>query len=165
MKKLSLLLFIAVIAAASCKKEDKCPFVDGSFSAPANERNYLKGYLASHTPPPVEDSTGVFYNVVSPGTGATPNICSRLAVRYKGTYIPSGISFDSTVANGTASFQLGRVIAGWQKGLPKVKEGGKITLYIPPSLAYGPNDYYDNGVLVMPGNSYLKFDIELVDVQ
>jgi FKBP-type peptidyl-prolyl cis-trans isomerase FkpA len=54
---------------------------------------------------------------------------------------------------------LGQLIVGWQKGLPLISSGGKITLYIPPSLGYG-----SAAAGSIPANSILIFDIELISV-
>ena len=59
---------------------------------------------------------------------------------------------------------MGSLIEGWKMGLPLIQKGGKIRLYIPPSLGYGPNDLKDrNNNVVIPGNSILIFDITLYD--
>lgn len=168
MKKTALFLVaLVVMIAGSCKKDDACPYSDSGRSAVAEERAYLANYLSVNSIAATEHPSGVYYTVVSAGTGAAPAICSRINVRYKGTLIPSGTQFDATVGTNSASFQLGELIIGWQKALPVIKAGGKINLYIPPSLGYGPNNITNpsTGVVVIPGNSYLKFEIELLDVQ
>ncbi len=166
-RSIVLLGLVAMALVSSCKKDDKCPYKDVAASAPQTERDSLRSYLANNSITAVEHSSGVFYTVVSEGTGETANICSGLTVKYRGTFIPSGNVFDETPANATASFQLGKVIVGWQKGMSLIKESGKINLYIPPSLAYGPNNvtHPTTGQVLIPGNSYLKFEVELVDVQ
>lgn len=168
MKKITLYLsFLAVVViAGSCKKEDTCPFSDSGRSATTDERAYIAAYLSGNSIAATEHPSGVYYTVVTAGTGGTAGICSGINVRYKGTFIPSGAQFDATSGTSSVSFQLGELIVGWQKALPMIKAGGKINLYIPPSLGYGPNNITDNmGNVVIPGNSYLKFEIELLDVQ
>lgn len=165
MKKLTLFLSVLVLIAGSCKKEDKCPFTDSGHSASAEERAYITNFLATNSIAATEHPSGVFYTIISPGAGSTPSICAGVAVRYKGTLIPSGTGFDATTGSTPAAFQLGRLIIGWQKALPMIKAGGKINLYIPPSLGYGARNVPETGPVVIPANSYLKFEIELVDVQ
>jgi FKBP-type peptidyl-prolyl cis-trans isomerase len=48
---------------------------------------------------------------------------------------------------------------GWQYGLPLIKPGGKILLYLPPSLGYGSSP-----VGTIPANSVLIFEVQLVSV-
>ncbi|MGX5819894.1 FKBP-type peptidyl-prolyl cis-trans isomerase [Chitinophaga lutea] len=50
-------------------------------------------------------------------------------------------------------------IAGWQIGLPQISKGGRILMYIPSSLAFGPVGV--NGVI--PPNAILACDVTLVD--
>ena len=53
----------------------------------------------------------------------------------------------------------GRVIKGWDLGLVGMKQNGRRTLIIPPSLAYG-----DKERPRVPANSTLIFDLELVSI-
>ena len=57
---------------------------------------------------------------------------------------------------------VGRVIKGWDEGVPGMKVGGKRTLISPAAMAYGDKDV-GNGLI--PANSTLVFDIELVEVK
>jgi FKBP-type peptidyl-prolyl cis-trans isomerase FkpA len=76
-----------------------------------------------------------------------------------------GRKFDSSRDRGQPlSFQLGagRVIRGWDQGLPGMKLGGIRHLVIPSSLAYGARGA-GNGVI--PPNATLIFDVELLAVE
>lgn len=55
----------------------------------------------------------------------------------------------------------GMVIPGWEEGIMTMKKGGKCTFIIPSSLAYGTA----GSPGVIPPNSVLVFDVELVDVK
>jgi FK506-binding protein 2 len=54
----------------------------------------------------------------------------------------------------------GRVIPGWEQGVLGMCVGEKRKLSIPPSLAYGSRGIQN----VIPPNSYLLFNVELVGV-
>lgn len=98
------------------------------------------------------------------GTGAEAANGKKLTVKYTG-WLYSTTAADnkgSQFETGTYAFTLGvdPVIAGWTQGLPGMKVGGKRTLHIPSSLAYGKN-----GRGPIPPNSGLVFDVELLKVE
>ena len=152
----------------SCKKEDTCPYSESAATATAAERTSLAAQVSTITPTPIEHSSGVFYTISSPGTGASPSVCSNVTARYTGSLMSNGSVFDATPAGSPGiNFTLGQLIVGWQKVLPLLKAGGRITLYIPPSLGYGNRDVTGGQPpsVIIPANTYLKFEIELVNVQ
>mgnify|MGYP003422740764 CR=1 FL=1 len=167
MKKIFSLSAAIFILFTSCKKQDRCPYTDSGISASTTERAYLQNYLSTNSIAAIEHPSGVFYNIALAGSGANPSICSTITVKYTGSIIPSGTVFDATTAGSSGiNFTLGQLITGWQKALPLLKICGKITLFIPSSLGYGQqNKRDDNGNIIIHGNSYLKFEIELVNVQ
>jgi FKBP-type peptidyl-prolyl cis-trans isomerase FkpA len=77
-----------------------------------------------------------------------------------------GREFDSSASHGGLPFGfiigVGRVIKGWDEGVPGMKVGGKRMLIVPPRLGYGDRDV-GNGAI--PPNSTLLFEIELIDVK
>ena len=166
MKHIFIFILAVPLLFAACTKNDRCPYSESGAAASTSERTYLKDYLAANSLVAVEHSSGVFYTVTVPGTGNNPSICSNITVKYSGSLIPSGNVFDFTPASSPGlTFAIGGLIVGWQKVLPQIKSGGKITLYIPPSLGYGQDNVRDqNQNIIIPGNSYLKFEIELVTV-
>jgi len=95
------------------------------------------------------------------GTGPTAVTGDTVTVQYIGTFT-NGTKFDSSYDRGTPYvFQVGagRVIAGWDQGVPGMKVGGKRRLTIPPDLAYG-----SRGQGVIPPNTTLLFDIDLLSI-
>lgn len=139
-----------VMALAGCSKSDK-----GGCKTAAENDAVMQTYITANGITATKHSSGLYYQVITPGSGATPTINSTVSVNYTGKFTNNTV-FDS----GSTSFSLGRVIEGWQIGLTLIQKGGKIKLVIPPNLAYGCNDY--NGI---PGNSVLVFDVELLDVK
>jgi FKBP-type peptidyl-prolyl cis-trans isomerase FklB len=104
-------------------------------------------------------ASGLQYEVISDGTGATPTASSTVRTHYEGTLI-SGEVFDSSYKRGQpAEFPVGGVIAGWTEALQLMKEGAKWRLYIPSNLAYG-----ERAAGSIPPHSTLIFDIELIEV-
>lgn len=107
----------------------------------------------------VKTESGLLYKIEQPGAGDEVKPTDVVEVNYRGTLI-DGTEFDSSYKrNQTVKFPLNGVIAGWTEGIQQIKKGGKITLVIPPELAYGTQ-----AVGNIPANSTLIFDVELVDV-
>ena len=106
-------------------------------------------------------SSGLQYEVLEEGDGATPKRRSTVVVHYAGTLI-DGTPFDSSIARGEpAKFPVNRVISGWTEALQLMQVGDKWRLFIPADLAYG-----DRGVgpVIAPGST-LIFEVELLEVQ
>ncbi len=164
--KLFVPVIIAILFMTSCKKKDtSCSYKDSSTIAPAAEIQQLQDSLAKYGIAANSHPSGIYYKINNPGSDPfISNLCTVVALTYKGKFF-NGQVFDSTVAGQVANFQLGQLIVGWQKGVPLIKKGGDIDLYIPPTLAYGPNPVPRTGPVVIPGNSYLVFNIHIVDIQ
>ncbi|MGC4103337.1 FKBP-type peptidyl-prolyl cis-trans isomerase [Ferruginibacter sp.] len=149
----------------SCNKDNKvtCPYTESTFVAPSGEVTAVQNYCASAHPAAIQHSSGLFYEITAAGTGTTTaSVCSNITIKYSG-YLTNGNKFDENLSGIT--FTLGGLILGWQKGIPLVKKGGSINLYIPPSLGYGSQDVRNNaGVVVIPANSILVFNIQVLDV-
>lgn len=162
-KLLMLVSVVTLLAAVSCVKDDsgevKCVYTDPVINVPAAEVQAVEAYLSSQSiTNATKDSRGFYYRITTPGTGTvTPTVCSQIRVNYVGRFTNGNI-FDQTTGT-PATFYLGQVIAGWIKGIPLIKSGGKITLYLPPSLGYGSTT-----IGPIPGNSILIFDVELVSI-
>jgi FKBP-type peptidyl-prolyl cis-trans isomerase FkpA len=95
------------------------------------------------------------------GTGTQAASGKTLSVTYTG-WLANGTQFDSNVGKAAVSVTLGAggVIPGWEIGLVGVKAGGKRRLVIGSALGYGPMDYG-----VIPANSTLVFDVQVISVQ
>ena len=95
---------------------------------------------------------------------ATPG--DRLTVHYTGRFDDAdGEVFDTNLKPGKPPyrFQLGagRVIQGYERGVPGMCKGEVRTLQVPPAMAYG-----EHGVPgKIPGNSTLHFTVELLSIE
>lgn len=109
------------------------------------------------------EPNGVRYRILQEGTGPKPTLSSYLMVNYRGRILKNNSVFDQ---GSGVTFQLSRVVMGWQTTLPLINSGSKIELYIPSGLAYGTRNIYgENNVLVIPANSNLIFEVDILAVQ
>jgi FKBP-type peptidyl-prolyl cis-trans isomerase len=107
--------------------------------------------------------SGLCYEIIKPGSGPYPNVGKTVKIQYAGRLL-NGKVFDQTGEGHTRNIELSNpprnwVIPGWNEGLQKINKGGKIKLYVPPSLGYG--DRAENRA---PPYSTLIFEIEVVDI-
>jgi FKBP-type peptidyl-prolyl cis-trans isomerase len=106
-------------------------------------------------------ASGLQYQVLKAGNGASPKATDVVRVHYHGTLIDGSV-FDSSVQrNEPAEFPVNRVIPGWTEALQKMKIGDKWRLTIPSDLAYGPRGTPGGPI---PPNAVLVFEVELLDI-
>ena len=161
MKKLVLcFLSVCILFSACLKKDTGCP-PPKDIVAPLSEQQVITDYLSANNINATKHSSGLYYQIWNQGAGEHPNNCSSIVINYTG-HLSDGTRFDSATAQ---AFTLGSLIEGWKKGLPLIQKGGKIKLYIPPTLGYGSSDIKDGNTVVIPANSMLIFDISLLDFQ
>ena len=98
------------------------------------------------------------------GTGAEAANGKKLTVNYTGWLYSASAADHKGIQFETGSFAFtlgsGAVIAGWDQGLAGMKVGGKRSLSIPASLAYG-----SSGRGPIPPNAGLLFEVELTKVE
>lgn len=103
--------------------------------------------------------SGIYYTILSKGNGVKVTRGNTIVVHYTGMLM-NGEIFDSSVKRGDPiKFQVGtgRVIPGWDETCMDMEIGEKRVVAIPPSLAYG-----SRGAGPIPPNSWLKFEMELI---
>lgn len=166
MKKYFFLILALPLFLGSCVK-DECSFPETSIVASSSEIASIQAYLASISATATQHSSGVFYTINTPGSGnGVGSLCNTIVVTYNAYKFGSGTPFNSYSDPAGIAFVLGTLITGVQKVMPLVKPGGSITMYIPPSLAYGNQPQRDaNGAIILPANSYIKFEMSLLGIR
>jgi peptidylprolyl isomerase len=97
------------------------------------------------------------------GTGKEATTKNGVYVNYVGALWSTGKEFDSSWSRNEPFLftpGIGEVIAGWEKGVIGMKEGGRRELIIPPSLAYGAQGSPPK----IPKNETLIFVVDLLKV-
>lgn len=111
----------------------------------------------------ITTSSGLVYEDITPGSGATAKAGQQVSVHYTG-WLTNGEKFDSSKdRNQPFEFKLGggNVIKGWDEGVQGMLIGGVRKLTIPPQLGYGTRGA--GGVI--PPNATLVFEVELLNIR
>lgn len=155
MKKIPVLTIVAallLVTSIGCTKNERC--LEKTIES---EEATMINYALTNGISATKHSSGLYYEIITPGNSTRPDLSSTLSVKYTGKLL-DGTVFDSRTTT-PVTFALGGVIFGWQLGLPLIGEGGKIKLIIPSSFAYGCN-----GKAPIEPYSILYFEVELIDV-
>lgn len=98
------------------------------------------------------------------GKGEAVKKGDTVVMHYTGTFLDDGEKFDSSVDRGLpfeTQIGVGRVIKGWDDGVPGMKVGGKRKLTIPYTMAYGE----EGAGNVIPPLADLVFEVELLEIK
>jgi len=131
---------------------------------PIDEKK-IQEYIQKNNLNAQQADSGVYYVITTPGTGPTAADGDLVSVKYKGSLL-NGKEFDSSEKSSDgkpAEFPIGQnqIIKGWEAGIKKFNKGSKGIILIPSSMGYGPVAMSAD----LPGNSVLRFDIEVVDIK
>ena len=103
---------------------------------------------------------GIYYEVLTEGTGAIPADTNRVSVNYEGKLLNDTIFDSSYQRNEPAKFMVKQVIPGWTKALTNMPVGSTWRVYIPQEQAYGERE----AGKILP-YSCLIFKIELLGIE
>ena len=176
---LALIAVVAVLAITACGDDDDS---SGGGSggddtgqqdtgtqtepSPADAQEALKD---TSTKPVIPKPTGspprklVKEDIVK-GKGPGAKRGDTVVVNYVGMNFSNGQEFDASWDTGApfpVQLGTGSVIAGWEKGLIGIKEGGRRKLVIPPELGYGAQGFPPS----IPPNETLVFVIDAVSIE
>ncbi|WP_428328748.1 FKBP-type peptidyl-prolyl cis-trans isomerase [Mucilaginibacter sp.] len=160
MNRILLVLLLLSACFIGCKKTNDGVAIYKAQAAVDDKivSNYLKtnGIPELHV-----DTSGVCYKIDTLGSGNDLYTSStQVTVGYVGSLLTTGKVFGQT-DKFHPSYTLGSVILGWQLGIPQVKKGGTVTIYLPSRYAYGP---YAQPNLGLPAHAILIFTIKVYNV-
>jgi peptidylprolyl isomerase len=157
-------------AGARAFKTDQAAFnalldqaVDMAVLRATEKREADLAEIARRFPDAVLAPSGLRYTILKDGVGSKPASGRTVSVEYTGMFL-SGEVFDaSEMHGGPLEFQIGagQIIPGWEETVLDMRVGEQRRVIIPPELAYGEQGA--GGVI--PGNTFLVFEMELVRVK
>jgi hypothetical protein len=149
-------ILVAVLATAIPEKTSPTEFFQAGweklFPPPSNEEFLADNAKQSGI---VQTASGLQYQVIKPGEGASPAVTDTALVKYEGT-LRDGTVFD---ANEQTPMPVGAVVPGFSEALQLMQKGGEYRIWIPSELAYGEASPGEQ----VPSNSLLIFDVTLLD--
>jgi FKBP-type peptidyl-prolyl cis-trans isomerase FkpA len=126
----------------------------------------LQKVFAQNNLHPQKTPSGLYYTIDQDGTGDVIGTGKTVSVYYTGRTL-QGKEFDSNVDTSfhhtdplTFKTGDGQMIPGMSEGVALLKKGSKATLFIPSTLAYGPQPGPDN-----QPNAILIFNVSVADVK
>lgn len=140
------------------------------------DEKLIQDYMAENGIEAEKTEEGIYMAITTPGEGETANAGQTISANYTG-YLLNKAIFDTSVREvaeendmlnpqrtyGPFSFAVGQgqVIQGWDIAFQKLNKGAKATIIVPSHLAYGRNRMGQ----MIPPNSVLVFDVELLEIQ
>ena len=146
-------LLLIVGAFSSCKKD-----ISPEKQA-AKDEEIIVDFIAKNNIPATKHPSGLYYQIITQGSGASVTAASTVGVNYEGKLL-DGTLFDKSTS--IVTYPLTGFIRGWTIGVPLIKVGGKIRLILPSALAYGSNPPQGSSI---PKNAVLDFTIDLINAQ
>lgn len=148
-----------LLVMAACTKNSS---LEENLSLDSPSSDAIQAYLSAHNETAIRDVSGLYYQIEKPGDSIHfVKATSIPTVIYTNQLLTGEIVGTSLGATDFDQRMLKNHIPGWQIGLQKISQGGKIRLYIPPALAYGSTGI--SGVI--PPNAILISDLELVSIR
>ncbi|MDE2761317.1 MAG: FKBP-type peptidyl-prolyl cis-trans isomerase [Gemmatimonadota bacterium] len=104
--------------------------------------------------------SGLQYEVLREGDGASPGAGQRAVVHYRGS-LPDGTEFDTSYGGDPVSFAVDEVVPGFSEALKLMKVGGHMRVALPSEIAYGEEGRQP----VIGPNQVLVFEIEMLGIE
>jgi FKBP-type peptidyl-prolyl cis-trans isomerase len=138
----------------------------------------IEAYLAKNNITAQKTESGLYYVITQPGKGENGKSGQSVKVDYTG-YTLEGVYFDTSVksvaiekgmynpereqyapyAPYEVTIDRSQVIRGWHEELKVLNKGSKATIFVPSTMAYGPQ-----GKNQIKPNEVLIFELEVVDL-
>lgn len=107
----------------------------------------------------IETSSGLQYRIIKNGVGRAPESGNQVTAHMRLTLLNGHVIHDTYAEGKPSTFAPYQSIEGFNEGLKLLRVGGKIQLFIPPSLAYG-----NRAAGEIPAGSTFIYDVELLSI-
>ena len=150
--KYAIASLMLVTVLAGCEKEYE--------SIEEVDERKIQNYITTQKLNLTKDASGIYYQVLTPGTGETPKNSDQVFFGYTAKSVEGKEYFTSDSYSLNTGF-LGYVRPeGWRLALYKINRGGKVRVVFPSTLGFGRN-----GSGIIEGNEVLDSELELFDVR
>lgn len=126
------------------------------------------------TPLPPQPAFTIIEDAQSPGSGTTVSKAEDLVTVHYTGYLydetkadKKGAKFESSEGGAAAAVTLGygtSRLLGWDQGLIGMKIGGKRTLLIPATMAFGAGGYVKDGKTLVPANTAVVYEMTMLSI-
>ncbi len=149
MKRYFILVALLIVGLSSCQKYT----VSGLAATQASADDAkIQAYITANKLTFTKDPSGIYYQIVTPGTTPHPTTSSSVKVTYTSTYL-NGVSVGKL--DGYTA-QLSSFVKALQIAIPKIGKDGRIIVIAPSGLLYGSGDAGN-----VPANSVLNYTVDL----
>ncbi|MES2377071.1 MAG: FKBP-type peptidyl-prolyl cis-trans isomerase [Bacteroidota bacterium] len=149
MKRYFILVALLIVGLSSCQKYTVTGLAATQASA---DDAKIQAYIAANKLTFTKDASGIYYQIVTPGTTPHPTTSSSVKVTYTSIYL-NGVSVGKL--DGYTAV-LSSFVKGLQIAVPKIGTGGRIIVIVPSGLLYGSGGAGD-----VPANAVIIYTIDL----
>ncbi|MBW4888936.1 FKBP-type peptidyl-prolyl cis-trans isomerase [Mucilaginibacter sp. HMF5004] len=157
---------LLITALISCKKSNNEQTIE-QFDEDAIQ-DYIKqnGLTAMKKDTSGGDTAGVYYQILTPGTGKVMDYPDKINYTYQFAAFDGSYVTTDTIANHANTYVGYLSPKGLEHGIKNIlrRKGGRIRMLIPSHLAYGTNGV-SSGTTRLNGNQCLDYIVSVVDNQ
>jgi FKBP-type peptidyl-prolyl cis-trans isomerase len=128
-------------------------------AAEESEKPTIEKYIADQKITVKPSESGIYFVETKKGSGPSPKATDMVKVHYTGRLL-DGTVFQSSEGQEPLEITVNQVVPGLSEGLQLMKKGGKATIVMPSSMAYGPQGTRGGPI---PPFAPLAFDVVLID--
>jgi FKBP-type peptidyl-prolyl cis-trans isomerase FkpA len=125
-----LVLLVGMGIIFGCKKDEESMTVSQMVKIDTVE---IKNYLATNNLTATKHTSGLYYIIHEVGEGPNINMVSEVNIKYDAKYLKSGEAIAESNSYTTLLADDG-YLPSLRFGLPLIKKGGRMTMYVPRSL-------------------------------